>query len=174
MHKIVVGGGLVVLAGIALWLAFAAPQASAPSVPSPQTQGCTQEAKVCPDGSSVGRTGPNCEFAPCPAPAPAATKATITTRLGGQATGLGLTINPRELVSDSRCAEGVQCVWAGTVEVRAAVSTTIAHGELVFTLGEPRTVGDFSVTLVDVTPAPKAGEQIPTSSYRFVFEVTRR
>lgn len=28
---------------------------------------CTQEAKLCPDGSSVGRTGPNCEFADCPA-----------------------------------------------------------------------------------------------------------
>jgi len=28
--------------------------------------GCTQEAKVCPDGSAVGRTGPNCEFAQCP------------------------------------------------------------------------------------------------------------
>jgi len=27
---------------------------------------CTAEAKVCPDGSSVGRTGPNCEFAQCP------------------------------------------------------------------------------------------------------------
>ncbi len=27
---------------------------------------CTQEAKMCPDGSAVGRTGPNCEFAPCP------------------------------------------------------------------------------------------------------------
>jgi hypothetical protein len=27
---------------------------------------CTQEAKLCPDGSGVGRTGPNCEFAPCP------------------------------------------------------------------------------------------------------------
>ncbi len=27
---------------------------------------CTQEAKLCPDGSSVGRTGPNCEFAACP------------------------------------------------------------------------------------------------------------
>lgn len=27
---------------------------------------CTQEAKVCPDGSTVSRTGPNCEFAPCP------------------------------------------------------------------------------------------------------------
>lgn len=27
---------------------------------------CTKEAKICPDGSSVGRTGPNCEFAACP------------------------------------------------------------------------------------------------------------
>lgn len=27
---------------------------------------CTQEAKLCPDGSYVGRTGPNCEFAQCP------------------------------------------------------------------------------------------------------------
>jgi hypothetical protein len=27
---------------------------------------CTTEAKVCPDGTAVGRTGPNCEFAPCP------------------------------------------------------------------------------------------------------------
>ncbi|HCS78848.1 TPA: hypothetical protein DIV55_03825 [Patescibacteria group bacterium] len=27
---------------------------------------CTMDAKLCPDGSSVGRTGPNCEFAPCP------------------------------------------------------------------------------------------------------------
>ena len=27
---------------------------------------CTMEAKQCADGSYVGRTGPNCEFAPCP------------------------------------------------------------------------------------------------------------
>ena len=27
---------------------------------------CTQEAKLCSDGSYVGRTGPNCEFTPCP------------------------------------------------------------------------------------------------------------
>jgi hypothetical protein len=31
--------------------------------------GCTMEAKLCPDGSSVGRTGPNCEFASCPSEA---------------------------------------------------------------------------------------------------------
>jgi hypothetical protein len=27
---------------------------------------CIQEAKLCPDGSSVGRTGKNCEFSACP------------------------------------------------------------------------------------------------------------
>lgn len=27
---------------------------------------CTEEARMCPDGSSVGRQGPNCEFTPCP------------------------------------------------------------------------------------------------------------
>ena len=31
-----------------------------------QPVACTEEAKLCPDGSAVGRTGPNCEFAPCP------------------------------------------------------------------------------------------------------------
>lgn len=37
-----------------------------PEVGEPRA--CTQEAKLCPDGSAVGRTGPNCEFAPCPTP----------------------------------------------------------------------------------------------------------
>lgn len=36
-----------------------------PSIP------CTEEAKLCPDGSAVGREGPNCEFPECPE-APAA------------------------------------------------------------------------------------------------------
>ncbi len=31
---------------------------------------CTMEAKICPDGSSVGRGGPKCEFAPCPEASP--------------------------------------------------------------------------------------------------------
>lgn len=37
-----------------------------PSASIPVMRACTLEAKLCPDGSSVGRTGPNCEFAPCP------------------------------------------------------------------------------------------------------------
>jgi hypothetical protein len=34
---------------------------------------CTQDAKLCPDGSYVGRAGPKCEFTACPDP-----KATTT------------------------------------------------------------------------------------------------
>lgn len=34
-------------------------------VPKPPVA-CTMEAKICPDGTGVGRTGPNCEFAACP------------------------------------------------------------------------------------------------------------
>jgi hypothetical protein len=33
---------------------------------APAQVACTQEAKICPDGSTVGRVGPNCEFASCP------------------------------------------------------------------------------------------------------------
>ena len=51
--------------------------------PSPQTPpdqvACTQEAKLCPDGSSVGRTGPNCEFTACPTPKESTSSADIST-----------------------------------------------------------------------------------------------
>tara|TARA_B100000745_G_scaffold290251_1_gene229027 strand:- start:196 stop:648 length:453 start_codon:yes stop_codon:yes gene_type:complete len=41
---------------------------STTSVTPPATDivACTQEAKICPDGSAVGRTGPDCAFAACP------------------------------------------------------------------------------------------------------------
>lgn len=39
--------------------------APAPS-PEPDMVACTMDAKMCPDGSFVGRVGPDCEFAACP------------------------------------------------------------------------------------------------------------
>lgn len=39
----------------------------APQTPdAPEAVSCTLEAKICPDGTAVGRQGPLCEFAPCP------------------------------------------------------------------------------------------------------------
>jgi len=64
--------------GTPVVLETASPSASPKSTKSPKPtllplktssatiKACTMEAKICPDGSSVGRTGPNCEFTPCP------------------------------------------------------------------------------------------------------------
>ena len=38
--------------------------------PSSYGKACTEEAKICPDGSAVGRQGENCEFTPCPGEQP--------------------------------------------------------------------------------------------------------
>lgn len=43
---------------------------------------CTMDAKLCPDGSYVGRTGPKCEFALCPGSATSTSGATSTGIIG--------------------------------------------------------------------------------------------
>jgi hypothetical protein len=48
-----------------------------PLVPKEQ-KACTMEAKLCPDGTAVGRSGPNCEFAACPTTSPSALSPTTT------------------------------------------------------------------------------------------------
>ena len=55
---VIVGGGI--FAYQYWWL----PKEEAKNIQKPVV--CTQEAKICPGGSTVGRTGPNCEFAECP------------------------------------------------------------------------------------------------------------
>lgn len=51
---------LALLLGTAYWSTKAFP------IIKPENIGCTMEAKICPDGSAVGRVAPNCEFAACP------------------------------------------------------------------------------------------------------------
>jgi hypothetical protein len=65
-----------------------APPSPATALPQPSTEpggvACTMEAKLCPDGSSVGRSGPNCEFAPCPTPTAADPQADWKTYTNGK------------------------------------------------------------------------------------------
>ena len=53
---------VAILAGAGAYFVFTNKNAT----PAPDPIACTQEARQCPDGSYVGRTGKNCEFAPCP------------------------------------------------------------------------------------------------------------
>lgn len=42
------------------------PSTGGESLPEQNPVACTMDAKMCPDGSFVGRTGPDCAFAECP------------------------------------------------------------------------------------------------------------
>lgn len=78
------------LLALACFVPACASKSNPPPAEQPGGTVCTMDAKLCPDGTSVGRTGPNCEFAPCPgtpsetteqppaAPDPAAEAATPT------------------------------------------------------------------------------------------------
>jgi len=53
----------IVLVGLILLVIFVT--GCSTKMISEKPAACTQEAKICPDGTAVGRTGPNCEFASC-------------------------------------------------------------------------------------------------------------
>lgn len=61
---------------------------------------CTMEAKICPDGTAVSRSGPRCEFAPCPTPTPVPSPTPATS---GACT------------KDSDCATGYSCIDSSPV-----------------------------------------------------------
>lgn len=96
----------------------------------------------------------------------------ITLKLGETRHFRGISITPLRIETDSRCAQGVQCVWAGTVEV--AIRSDLASGdspENIVTLGKEIIVDTFSVKLNTVTPDMMADKKITSPEYRLTFEV---
>ncbi|MFZ2804468.1 MAG: hypothetical protein WA001_04550 [Patescibacteria group bacterium] len=89
-----------------------------PYVSPPSPVACTLEAKICPDGSAVGRVGPSCEFAPCPAtPKPAPAPVPVPGP-GAQCSG----------PSDQSCPTGTQCIQdCGPPVVRDGVPPAPYH-----------------------------------------------
>lgn len=143
--------------------------------PRPSEQiSCTQEARQCPDGSYVGRTGPRCEFAPCPDALPNDGSVTFRANLGETVSALGVTVTPEEVLEDSRCPADVVCVWAGRVRIRAMLGSGLGEAPQIFVLGEPITTEAEEVTLIGVEPGTSAGVTIMPQDYRFVFTVKKR
>jgi len=99
---------------------------------SPGPIACTQDAMLCPDGSYVGRTGPDCEFecpggnpsptpTPTPPPAGGPIPLPVSAVFGSPTTFAintqakfddGLMVTLVE-INDSRCPQGVVCIWQG-------------------------------------------------------------
>ncbi|MBP6884044.1 MAG: hypothetical protein KBC06_02325 [Candidatus Pacebacteria bacterium] len=128
---------------------------------------CTMEAKLCADGSYVGRSGPRCEFTACPdIPAGRMSFGVSYTLKIDQpimfADGLAVTVKK---IDDSRCKPGVQCIWAGELAPTLSIwggdlgksvvevvlgttrNTSVTHGRYVFTLNDA-TATTASLTVV--------------------------
>ena len=58
-------GILLVILGLVIIMAAVAFALYGNQQAAPEVAACTLEAKTCPDGTVVGREGPNCEFATC-------------------------------------------------------------------------------------------------------------
>lgn len=148
------------------------------SSPAGESIACNQDAKMCPDGSYVGRTGPACQFAACPQETtPPSTIgispiATTTTKLGQKIIIGNITITPRTIVEDSRCPIDVQCIQAGTIRVNVALEGNNNQETALLTLGRPVTFMNKNIELVEVSPPTSSNHPVTQSAYRFTFRVT--
>lgn len=74
-----------------------------------------------------------------------------------------------ELVEDSRCAEGTNCVWAGNAKIKILVKSASEPAEtfeLNTNLGAKGAVyGRYVINLTSLTPTPKANVRINRNSY---------
>lgn len=167
-HALIAGLIAVAVAGIIITAYFQTTRTPGAA------QGCTMEAKICPDGSAVGREGPNCEFAQCPGTTPEEESVTLEARMGEQVSGLGVKITLLRLLEDSRCPTDVVCIQAGTVRLQVRISSGLGDAIQEIKLGQPVTTEAETVTLTAVSPEPKSTVQLKASDYRFTFTVAKR
>ncbi len=89
----------------------------------------------------------------------------------------GITLKFVELVEDSRCPEGVNCIWAGNAKVKISVSKNGADGQTIElnTNLQPRSIvyQGSTITLSDVTPHPKNNIKINRNEIAVTLTVTQ-
>ena len=90
-------------------------------------------------------------------------------RIGETVNVGGPTVTPLKLVEDSRCPQGVQCIWAGQVVVSATISTPTMKLTRDLTLGEPFQVADGALVLAEVQPVLRKDTPTTPADYRFGF-----
>ncbi len=112
---------------------------------------CTMEAKICPDGTGGGRTGPNCEFAACPG------EIIYTNNQFGFQASLPTSWNDYTIVSGTR---EIYDVSTGLV---VATAPTISIRHTLWTEAKPRQ--DIPIDIYTLSQWDKIiGEQYSVSS----------
>jgi hypothetical protein len=128
--------------------------------------------KTSPQGPSTNATStPSTSTAPNPN---VVSYGQVTLRLGESARFADLTVTPLSVTEDSRCPQGVQCVWAGTVRVNVRIVSGMGTSTQIIELGKSVTTEAEEVSLIGVTPVPVSGSTIASADYRIVFLVAKR
>lgn len=103
-------------------------------------------------------------------PAPASDGSGLAyARMGETVAVGGPRVTPLALIEDSRCPQGVQCVWAGRVRISATISTPTMKLTRELTMGEPFAVADGTLTLSEVRPPHEKSTKPALPDYRFGF-----
>ncbi|MGI8788733.1 MAG: hypothetical protein ACR2HG_13340 [Pyrinomonadaceae bacterium] len=92
--------------------------------------------------------------------------------------GTNLTIKFVSLIEDSRCPEGVNCIWAGNARIKVQVKSPKSGGWQTFEMNTnagPKgdTLDGYAINLVSLTPTPKANTKIDGDCYTATFSVSR-
>jgi hypothetical protein len=98
----------------------------------------------------------------------------VTLALGQTAKFGALAITPLELIEDSRCAEGLQCIWAGTVRVKLQTVSGLGTSEQTIEMGKSLTTEAEEIKFLATSPSKQAEAATPEEDYRFTFEVQKR
>lgn len=105
--------------------------------------------------------------------APFRVPGTVTARLNQEVQIGDVRVKPLEVLEDSRCPVDANCIWAGRVRLRVAVS---GAGEQVMEVGRPVNVaGGQRLTLVGVAPlnwARRPAGINPNTPKRFAFSLS--
>ena len=73
-------------------------------------------------------------------------------------------------VRDSRCPKGVQCIWAGKVDVDVTLSANGNEETATLGLGEPHAFKGYTITVTGVQPENQQ-EGVAQSAYVILFTV---
>ncbi|MBU2330043.1 hypothetical protein KKG57_01095, partial [Patescibacteria group bacterium] len=98
----------------------------------------------------------------------------VIARLNEVVEAWSVTVQPLEVIEDSRCPTDVQCIQAGTVLVQVKLTDGLGESTAEFTLGTTITTEVFSVTLTDVSPAKVSTDSLTDADYRFTFSIEKR
>jgi hypothetical protein len=98
----------------------------------------------------------------------------VTLRVGETAKFSFNSITPLGITDESRCAEGVTCIWAGTLKAEIVIVSGMGTSTETIELGNFITTEAEKITFLEAVPYPQEGKKISQNDYRLTFELAPR